>query len=296
VDEGTRPRTAVVICSRERRDLLRDTVAQVLRMSLLPDELVVVDQSDEPDEHLASMVGDSGVVLRYEWGPDRGLSRARNRGLRATTADLVVVTDDDILVDVDWLATAVEALLERGPRCVVTGQVRAGDPEHSGAWVPSTKEAEVPQQWSGKVDLDPLYAGNLAFWRSAWTDIGPFDERLGAGARLPAAEDNDWGYRALRSGYTIEYLPHVVVTHRAWREEGGLAPLMHGYGMGQGGFYAKHVREGDRWIARRAVRDLVRHVRRSAVLAVKGNRAKAVSDLAYSLGLVRGAARWWVGP
>lgn len=293
--EGQRPRTTVLICSRERHDLLRDAVSSVLDMSLLPDELVVVDQSREPDPGLADLAAARGVQLRYEWSPDRGLSRARNRGLAVATGELVALTDDDVLVDRSWLGDVVEELAAQGPRCLVTGAVRPGAPEAPGAWAPSTITEPEPREWRGDSDIDPLYPCNLALWRSAWEEVGPFDERLGAGTALPAAEDNDYGYRALRAGYTIAYRPHLGVTHRAWRDEGALTSLMHGYGMGQGGFYAKHIQAGDRFIRRRARRDLVGHLRRAGVLAMKGNRAKAASDLAYSVGLVRGAVRWRVG-
>lgn len=291
--DDARPSTTVLICSRDRPALLLDAVTRVLEMSTLPDELVVVDQSGRPDDRLAGLAASRGVPLRYEWGPDRGLSRARNRGLAVASGDLVAMTDDDVLVDRSWLAAVVEELLDGGPRRIVTGLVRPGPPEQPGAWAPSTIVEPEPASWRGRVDLDPLYPCNLALWRSAVSEVGPFDERLGAGTDLPAAEDNDFGYRALRAGFEIVYRPHLGVTHRAWRDEGAVGPLMHGYGLGQGGFYAKHIRAGDRFVAARAVRDLARHVRRGLVLLVKGDRAKATSDLAYSLGLVRGAARWW---
>ena len=288
-----RPTTTVLICSRDRPELLHDAVRRVLAMTTLPDELVVVDQSARPDDRLPALAEAAGVRLRYEWAPDRGLSRARNRGLRVATGDLVAMTDDDVLVDEDWLAGVVDALVAGGPRTVLTGLVRPGPPELPGAWAPSTTTDPEPAEWEGLVDLDPLYPCNLALWRSAVEEVGPFDERLGAGTDLPAAEDNDFGYRALRAGYRIVYRPDLGVTHRAWRDEGALGPLMHGYGLGQGGFYAKHVRAGDRFVARRAVRDVASHVRRGLVLALRGNRSKATSDLAYSAGLVRGAVRWW---
>lgn len=41
--------------------------------------------------------------------PSLGLSHARNRALRAARGDLLIFTDDDILVDLDWLAGFVAA-------------------------------------------------------------------------------------------------------------------------------------------------------------------------------------------
>jgi GT2 family glycosyltransferase len=84
--------------------------------------------------------------------------------------------------------------------------------------------------------------------------VGLFDES----PAVAGAEDNDWGYRALRLGVPIVYAPEVAVTHLDWREVGELAAVYRRYARAQGGFYGKHLRGRDLFIAGRAVRDLLR--------------------------------------
>jgi GT2 family glycosyltransferase len=153
----------------------------------------------------------------------------------------------------------------------------------------------------------------MAFHRSAHGDAGGFDVRLGPGTRFPAAEDNDFGHRLLEAGYRIVFDPEAVVYHRAWRDDRAWVPLRHGYGRGQGAFYAKHLSFEDRYMLRRMVGTLVNHVRRlpRAVLidlrATFGegppaywrsaqrsstSRKLAVAELAWILGFLAGMLEW----
>lgn len=289
------PSTTVVICSRGRPQLLVDAVRSVLAMDHLPDELVVVDQSDEPQPDLAAgTVGTEGpVAVTYLWRPDRGLSRARNVALAAARGDVVALLDDDMYVARDWLDAHLRALTrDDDDRVVVTGQVRSGDPEHDGAWAPSTLTSLTPRTYTGPLRQDVLWGGNMAMYRSVVDEVGRFDERLGPGSALPSAEDNDFGYRLLRAGYAIRYEPTAVAVHRSWRREGARARLKYDYGRGQGAFYTKHLRAGDRTMLRRLAGDSAGHLRRAVARVVHLRPGDAVSDVTYTVGLAVGALGW----
>ncbi len=286
------PRTSVIICSRGRPELLLDAVRSVLSMSHLPHELVVVDQSEKPQEHLAAARLTRPVALTYLWSPDRGLSRARNVGVGAATGDVLAFLDDDMLAESDWLLTLTGLLAELGPDHVVTGQVRAGEPEVPGAWAPSTITQPAARSYSGQLRRDVLYPNNMGLFRSAFAEIGLFDERLGAGSRFPSAEDNDLCRRLLLAGYVIDYRPEVVAVHRAWRRPDARSKLAYNYGRGQGAFYVKHLSRRDAFMLGRLAEDVYRHVSRAAVRTARSNIAGARSDLAYTRGVLGGAVAW----
>jgi hypothetical protein len=52
--------------------------------------------------------------------------------------------------------------------------------------------------------------------------------------------------------------PDLLVHHVAWRPSSELANILTRYARGQGAFYAKYLLQGDGFIARRALRDLMR--------------------------------------
>jgi GT2 family glycosyltransferase len=289
---GLEGNLSVVIPSRGRPRMLLETVESILRGDRVPEEIVVVDQSDSAHETLGSLEAPDGCRIVYVHSQERGLSRARNRGVHAARHDLLVFIDDDMLVDEAWLGTLAAALRRLGPRWIVTGQVR--ELQGDGAFAPSASPDSTRREYRGRQLLDPLYAGNMGFHRSVVTEIGPFDERLGAGSGFPAAEDNDFGYRFLRAGGAIAYVPSAVANHRAWRGQSDYLPLRRAYGRGQGAFYAKHLLSGDLYSARRYLWILAYYGKRFP-RRVREQPWRARGDLAYVGGLIAGTAAWMRG-
>jgi GT2 family glycosyltransferase len=268
--------------------MLDDAVASVLAGVLVPDEIVVVDQSREPH---AALIANGGAPVRYVYSPTRGLCRARNLAVREARGDLLAFIDDDATADPGWLAALVDAAGAEDERLVAGGQVVPASPERAGAFVASEYVDHRSAVYQGRIDRDPLGGGNMAAYRSAFATVGLFDERLGAGARYPAADDNDIGLRLLEAGYRIVYVPEATIYHRAWRRRWSYPALRWRYGRGKGGFYAKHRALGDGHIRRRLRRDVGHRLRRLPLLALRQPR-RAVGDVAYVAGVVAGYGSW----
>src|SRR5207244_1414095 len=145
------------------------------------------------------------------------LSRSRNEGLKTAQYEWIAITDDDMYVHADWLRELIGSLVEAGKRAVVTGQVLPSASEVEGGFAPSTVETQTPAVYEGRITTHVMPAGNMAIHASAIQEVGLFDERLGAGAIFPSAEDHDLGFRLLEAGYRILYVPQAIVYHRAWR-------------------------------------------------------------------------------
>jgi GT2 family glycosyltransferase len=286
------PPTSLIVCSRNRPRLLLDTVESVLQGEEVPAELVVVDQSAEPHPRLPALATDRPCEIRYVSARSVGLARARNAGIAAARHGTLAFLDDDMWVATGWFGALIRALLAAGPRSVVTGQVRAAPPEVPGGIAPSIMLGDAPAVYEGRVGRDVLAAGNMALHRSAVAEVGPFDERLGAGGRFPASEDNDFGFRLLEAGYRIVYEPGAVCHHRAWRTAGDYLKLRWSYGRGQGGYYAKHLRAGDRYMLRRAGADALRRARQVPGRLRRRQLRLLAGDAVYVLGVVAGGVAW----
>jgi GT2 family glycosyltransferase len=279
---------SVLIGTRNRGSLLAETVRSILEGETLPAEIVIIDQSDVPAATDWQPTHPCPIV--YTPTGKRGLSKARNAGAVAARNPLLAFTDDDMRADPGWLGNLVTPLLDGMERTVVTGRVEAGLPESSGAFTPAVVKRRDRTVFSGRIWSDPLAGGNMAMRKADFLDIGGFDERLGPGAAFPAGEDNDLGFRLLRNGYAIVYLPDAVLTHRAWRQNVEYLPLRYAYGRGKGAFYAKHWRDEPSYMPRRFVHDLLRRPLRAARRALRPRQA--AGELAYAWGVIRGAAEW----
>jgi GT2 family glycosyltransferase len=279
--------STLIICSRNRPQLLWETVQSVLAGDTLPDELIIVDQSDVPHPELQTLTLPA-THLRYLWTSERGLSRARNLGISEANHSLVAFTDDDVLVDRAWYRTLLQALIDGGARAIVTGQVR---PEEGGGFAPSTRTDEARLVYRGRVGQDVLYTASMSAYREALINTGWFDERLGPGTVFPSAEDNDLGFRLLEAGYSIVYCPEAVIYHRAWRSADDFFPLRWRYGVGRGAFYCKHMTLHDPYMVRRLLADMAEHLLR-AMRTCRKDATKAVGDIVLSVGMGFGAVRW----
>lgn len=286
------PETSLIICSRNRPYLLRDTVRSVLAGSTLPSELIIVDQSTEPQDQQFTGQSEERCSVRYIWTQSVGLSRARNIGIGAATYDIVVFIDDDMLVPPDWLSIAVSTLVKHGARSVVTGRVLPTAYEGRATFASAAIADRVPRVYAGRVGRDVLAGAQMVMYRRCFADVGLFDERFGAGTEFPA-EDGDLGYRLLEAGYRIVYEPKSVVFHRAWRPARTFWRWRWGYGRGAGGFYAKHWRLSDPFIPLCLLRNLWRHIRRVPHQLLRDPRT-AAGNVVYCVGLLSGTVQWLI--
>lgn len=283
------PPATVIVPTRDRHGLAFEAVESIAQSGWQGVEIVVVDQSTSANPAFTSLAQIGRCRLTYRHSASVGLARARNEGIAAASNDLIVFTDDDVLATRDWLAVLVGSLVAEGDGAVVTGSVHAGDPEITGAFAPSTITADIRTIYAGRLTSDVLAGGNMALFRSAFDAIGHWDERLGAGTRFPAAEDNDLGLRLLEAGFRIVYEPKASVVHRAWRPKHDYFLVRWRYGRGKGGFYAKH--RDLRHIRQRARGDVLHRLGRIPGDALRA-RTRAVGDLLYVAGTAWGAIEW----
>lgn len=233
-------RLAVVIATRDRAHLLRATVDAVVPRLRPGDELVVVDSASRDPSVVATIAAGAGVrSVRLD---EAGSSRARNAGARATTAPLVSFIDDDCLVEDGW-ADAIAAPFTDASVGFVTGSTVAD--RHTRLPV-SVVTGRPVQRFVGGEDPSTYGTGaNVTFRRAAFDAVGGFDEHLGPGTSLRAAEDQDLLWRVVRAGWVGVHEPSAIVVHRQWRSGREALRTSFSYGVGAGALAVKAVHLGD---------------------------------------------------
>ena len=105
-------RITVAICTWNRAKLLQQTLAKMVSLHIPRgvtwDLLVVNNNSTDHTESVLTSYLDK-LPLSSVFEPSPGQSYARNRAVHAAQGDLIIWTDDDVLVDSDWLAAYVDA-------------------------------------------------------------------------------------------------------------------------------------------------------------------------------------------
>lgn len=239
------PGVSILICTRNRAAALApclDAVAVAMRASKAPSELVLVDNGSTDDtktvaEHWAAQ---ASLPFRLVSEPRPGLSRARNAGLRATTYDVIAMTDDDCRPHPDFVTRVAECFEQDPTPRMIGGRVELGDQ----ADLPITiKTDAAPRRYaSGSRPGGFVMGANLVLHRALVERVGDFDPRFGAGAAFKAAEDSDYILRADLAGFAVEYAPQLVVDHfHGRREITDAVALSRNYYFGDGALYAKHL-------------------------------------------------------
>jgi GT2 family glycosyltransferase len=263
------------------RPILEACLAEMGAGDSWPARIIVVDQgASERVRGWLDSADSAGLRTEYVASDQHGRAAGVNRGLERVRTPLVAVTDDDCLVERDWLRRMVASLDEHAGG-IVSGRVEAAGEEEVVAVVPSLKPAVYDRPG---LRFDPMSGGNMGVAMEIVHRVGPFDED----SSLRTAEDCDWSYRALRLGVPIVYAPEVCVRHWGWRGEDQRERQYRSYARSHGGFYGKYLRRGDGFIALRAGLHLMRASRRWVRGTLTGDREQALRGRAYLTGLFPG--------
>lgn len=280
-----RPPLSVVVPTRDRPELLEDCLAALDRAVGDGDEVIVVD-SDSVRTDVAAIVRRHRAT--YVRAPKRGSSLARNLGWITAVNDIVGFVDDDVMVAADWPGTVVAPFADDNVG-FVTGRVDA--PEGGGDIdYPASVFTDPTPRTIDRDDREPQGAtANAAVRRVALLELGGFDERIGRGTWIDAANDVDLFDRLLTAGWLGRYEPSARAVHVQWRTESENVGVHFAYGKGMGARIAKLLYR-DR---ERGLRLLPQIVRiggiKTAVTEVREHRRRSWwPPIAWRLGAVVG--------
>ncbi|HEX3542174.1 MAG TPA: glycosyltransferase [Acidimicrobiales bacterium] len=257
VDGAELPLATIVITTCEGSPALVETTAGALAQTYPHFEVVVVDNrpasSGVAGVLAAAFPGEARLHLVTEARP--GLSHARNRGAAAARGDLIAFTDDDVVIDPDWLGHLVAGFEQPTVACV-TGLILPRELETAGQRLVEEfggyAKGFERRTWDCREHRAPnfLYpytvgvfgsGANAAFRREALTDVGGFDGSLGAGTRARGGEDLDIYVACIQQGFQIRYEPAAIVRHAHPRDLEAVRRKIRDYGVGLGAMLTKHL-------------------------------------------------------
>jgi glycosyltransferase involved in cell wall biosynthesis len=209
------PALSVVIPTRDRCAVLRDTLAAVDRSEGVDGqvEVVVVDDgsTDDTQQWLEGATLERASLVRLSQPPS-GPAAARNRGVAAASAERVLFLGDDTLPLPGTLAAHVAAAA--GREVAVQGRID-WDPEQEITPVMDFLAPAGPQfYFAGLDDGQPVdwtivLASNMSA-PAGWLREEPFDERF----PIAGFEDTELAYRWARRGWGAVYSERARCWHR----------------------------------------------------------------------------------
>ena len=219
-------RISVVIATFNRASLLEATLDALGRQDYEPgDEVIVVDNgsTDATAGVIERAATGSPVPFKHLREAKPGKSPALNTGIASASGDVLALTDDDVVVAADWIAT-IRKIFGEPSTALVGGRV---DPR----WErPAPRWLRVEQQDGYSPLASPLallhygpaqelgartaVGANLAVRRDVFDTVGGFATHLGRrSGTLLCGEDHDFCQRVAAAGYRCEYRPELRVRH-----------------------------------------------------------------------------------
>jgi len=116
-------------------------------------------------------------AIEVIFSQSKGIGKARNDGAKIIKGDILIFIDDDASLDIETFKSALKMLYEK-PKSIIC-----------------TKHPILCSRF-------------MVLSKDVFFDIGGFDETF------KRCEDLDFGYRAIRKGYAIRYIPFNKVKHR----------------------------------------------------------------------------------
>jgi glycosyltransferase involved in cell wall biosynthesis len=209
--------TSILICTRERADSLRPTLASIGKCDIPhrhTAELVVVDNgSRDGTRQVVEKAHVPNMSIRYINEERVGKCHALNRGIKEAVGTNILFTDDDVLVPPQWLSSMVRTL-EDGQFDAVQGGIRLAP--HLRQHLQTTAERErftelLPGAIEGS-DANCLVGANMGIRKSVLARVPAFDVDLGPGA-LGFGDDVLFGLQLRAAGFRIANRLDIAVEH-----------------------------------------------------------------------------------
>ena len=206
---------SIIICTRNRAGDLRQTLAALAAITYPTGrsiELLVVDNGSTDETRAVVDSARLGVVkVRYVFEEQRGLSRARNRGLVEAHGDILVFTDDDVRPQPHWLEKLCQPIIMQQADCT-TGSIKLA-PHLTRPWQSSLHRGYLADTSDRDFnDLQEMIGANMAFSRNVLKKVPAFDPELGAGA-LGFAEETLFTKQLLEAGFRLQGVADSIVEH-----------------------------------------------------------------------------------
>jgi glycosyltransferase involved in cell wall biosynthesis len=201
---------SVIICTYNRCEALRRALQSLDAMSVpayLNWEVIVVDNNstDITSMTVREFRQKSRLPLRYVFEKTQGLSHARNTGIRNARGVIVAFTDDDCIVDKNWIVSIHNEFVSDQQLFGLGGRVELYNLSDKPVSIRTFKERIALTTTAQLFSLIP--GCNMSFRREVLDKVGEFDVDFGAGKRLVklVADDTDFIYRVFKEKFKIVY-------------------------------------------------------------------------------------------
>jgi len=232
---GARPSVSVIICTYNRASKLRKTLQGFGQMAVpsgLQWELLIIDNNSTDDTKPVCAEFTSRLPIRYIFEPRQGKSYALNLGVNNSQGDLLIFTDDDVMVEPQFITNYLDATQRHPGATFFGGKVLPSWEAPPPRWVIENlgrlhinvhvdrgdRECSITDLMKPG-EMPFLVGANLAIRKTAFEhglafshEIGPMGADIYVSGNL-RGEEIEVEKKLLRAGHIGIYLPTAIVHH-----------------------------------------------------------------------------------
>jgi GT2 family glycosyltransferase len=256
---------SLIVATLQRVPELDRLLASLEQQSYRDFEVIVIDQN--PDNRLVPVLSRHTRLRIEHLRSERGLSRARNVGLRVAQGDIVAIPDDDCWYPRNLLSSVVEWFASHPGFGLLSTALRNAEYKSSGPNLPRAScRCTKSNVW--RCAISPT----MFMRRSAARAVGGFNEDIGVGARsaYQSGEETDYVLRALELGFEMWYESSLTVHHPPMYSLERLRKTTYPFALGTGCVLRIHG-----YPLHEVGAHLIRSLGGAAVSLCQGNLAKA---------------------
>jgi glycosyltransferase involved in cell wall biosynthesis len=213
---------SVVLATYNRAASLQVTLDSFAGLRIPPAltwELLVVDNNsnDGTAALIRSFIQRMGPRVRYIFERQQGRSAALNAGIAQAGGDVIAFTDDDVILDPDWLAQLQQAFEDQSVSAVA-GRILPLWTHPKPDWLEMEGQQAVVNFDLGDKAQDirtaPMGA-NSAFRKEIFSKYGTFRLDLGVSGskHTITCDDTEFGGRLMAGGERLLYCPTAIIHH-----------------------------------------------------------------------------------
>jgi glycosyltransferase involved in cell wall biosynthesis len=204
-DVSVKKTISAVVITRNRPDLLRQTLQSILTSQQKMEQVVVTD--DSTNDETGKMLAAEFPAVVHLRGPRRGITANRNNGLRANRSDYVMLCDDDVLIDAAFSGAVMHRIHETGDALFFPA-AREGNK----VYLPNALDFMGYSTVRYETGVAQHTAHQQCFIVSRLiTDSILYDENIST----YGFEEFDFAYRVAAAGFPIIPMPEYVYQHMA---------------------------------------------------------------------------------
>jgi GT2 family glycosyltransferase len=226
------PGSSVILPTYNRPEELSNCIESLLRQTIKPDEIIVIDDGNLETPPLREACEAAGIVYRYHKKDTPGLTASRNVGIAMASHEIIMFLDDDVVLDPGYIE-AILRVYEADPQQEIGGVggqimnwptqtlahrfrhwfdvVALNSGQREGMVLPSgfcTNYGETGRPLKTEREVDFLAGGVSSFRRQIFEAFSFSESYTGYGL----GEDKDFSYRVSKA-HKLVLAPDAQLDH-----------------------------------------------------------------------------------